>query len=152
MAVTGHHLILSLAEGQEKQGPREIWLLHRNIQVLAPLPLNGTKITHFWQAIGRGEESGGRSGTIALRSVESYVSLLFIPLKQIVYPLVRYKDLRLIHLDIIGTDKYSALLQSLEQLAQVPGKRGCYAFHEYFSGEGADCILSLLLQSRLPRT
>ena len=33
--------------------------------------------------------------------------------------LVRYKDLRLIHLDIIGTDKYSALLQSLEQLAQV---------------------------------
>ena len=32
---------------------------------------------------------------------------------------VRYKDLRLIHLDIIGTDKYSALLQSLEQLAQV---------------------------------
>ena len=67
-------------------------------------------------------------------------------------PLVRYKDLRLIHLDIIGTDKYSALLQSLEQLAQVPGKRGCCGFHEYFSGEGADCILSLLLQSRLPRT
>ena len=52
MAVTGHHLILSLAEVQEKQGPREIWLLHRNIQ-----------------AIGRGEESGGRSGTITLRFV-----------------------------------------------------------------------------------
>ena len=77
VAVTGHHLILSLAEGQEKQGPREIWLLHRNIQVLAPLPLNGTKITHFWQAIGRGEESGGRSGTIALRSVETYHCCLF---------------------------------------------------------------------------
>ena len=54
MAVTGHHLILSLAEVQEKQGPREIWLLHRNIQ-----------------AIGRGEESGGRSGTITLRFVIS---------------------------------------------------------------------------------
>ena len=35
VAVTGHHLILSLAEVQEKQGPREIWLLHRNIQVPA---------------------------------------------------------------------------------------------------------------------
>ena len=35
VAVTGHHLILSLAEVQEKQGPREIWLLHRNIQVFA---------------------------------------------------------------------------------------------------------------------
>ena len=151
VAVTGHHLILSLAEGQEKQGPREIWLLHRNIQVLAPLPLNGTKITHFWQAIGRGEESGGRSGTIALRSVETYHCCLFFETDR-EDPLVRYKDLRLIHLDIIGTDKYSALLQSLEQLAQVAGKRGCCGFHEYFSGEGADCILSLLLQSRLPRT
>jgi len=89
VAVTGHHLILSLAEVQEKQGPREIWLLHRNIQ-----------------AIGRGEESGGRSGTITLR----------------------YKDLRLIHLDIIGTDKYSALLQSLEQLAQVKEPTASYPY------------------------
>ena len=56
VAVTGHHLILSLAEVQEKQGPREIWLLHRNIQ-----------------AIGRGEESGGRSGTITLRFVKGLV-------------------------------------------------------------------------------
>ena len=38
---------------------------------------------------------------------------------ELVCPLLRYKDLRLIHLDIIGTDKYTALLQSLEQLAQV---------------------------------
>jgi len=89
VAVTGHHLILSLAEVQEKQGPREIWLLHRNVQ-----------------AIGRGEESGGRSGTISLR----------------------YKDLRLIHLDIIGTDKYSALLQSLEQLAQVKEPTASYPY------------------------
>ena len=58
MAVTGHHLILSLAEVQEKQGPREIWMLHRNIQ-----------------AIGRGEESGGRSGTITLRFALGYVNV-----------------------------------------------------------------------------
>ena len=58
MAVTGDHLILSLAEVQEKQGPREIWMLHRNIQ-----------------AIGKGEESGGRSGTITLRFVIGRVTV-----------------------------------------------------------------------------
>ena len=45
-----------------------------------------------------------------------------------VSPLLRYKDLRLIHLDIIGTDKYAALLQSLEQLAQVWRKRCSLVF------------------------
>ena len=70
VAVTGHHLILSLAEVQEKQGPREIWLLHRNIQVVVPPLSNHFQNYHIWQAIGRGEqESGGRSGTITLRCV-----------------------------------------------------------------------------------
>ena len=54
VAVTGHHLILSLAEVQEKQGPREIWLLHRNVQVVRPCLLRVPKFTIPKKAIGRG--------------------------------------------------------------------------------------------------
>jgi hypothetical protein len=50
VVVTGHHLILSLAEGSPggDSGHRELWLLHSNLA-----------------AVGRGED--GRSGSIALR-------------------------------------------------------------------------------------
>ena len=89
---------------------------------------------------------------------------------ELVCPLLRYKDLRLIHLDIIGTDKYTALLQSLEQLAQVWCQEAACFVHctlykfivelivhvhctsVHIPGERTHYLLPLLLQSWFPRT